>query len=55
MKKEEVAVVGVICVTGLGSVALIMGHNGQLMLALGSIISGIVGLVFGVKLGKKAE
>ena len=45
MNKIQIAIIGVVV---LGALALLMGHNGQLMMAL----AGLIGLLAGVGLPK---
>jgi hypothetical protein len=58
MKKNTVAVIGILAVLVLMTVGLLTGHNGALLTSSFSIIGGLVGFAFGkaesTKTGKPA-
>lgn len=55
MKKQEVAVIGIVCITALESVAMLTGHDGTLFAAVVGGIGAMVGLCFGIGLKKEAS
>jgi len=53
--KNEVCMLGIVCVTILEASALISGHDGQFFGVVVAAVSGMVGLAFGIGLGQKIQ
>lgn len=53
MKKDEVCIVGIVCVTILEAAALVSHQDGALFAPVVAAISAMVGMAFGIGVGQK--